>query len=391
MLSVGIPCEIKSGEKRVGLTPAGVGKLTQAGIPVWVEKAAGEKSGFPDSLYKKQGAQIVDEAAELYARAGIIQKVKEPLRSEWIHLREDLILFCYLHLASPANRELVDVLIAKKAIGIGFETVEKEGRTIFLEPMSAIAGTLAGYFAGFFGQEVRVEENEIIYADHFREKLEALASQYPRIPKELTPGRAIVFGGGTVGEKAAGTLLAMGGEVCIVEKRAQRRETLGKIFKSYGSRLRLWDSEKSYAEILRESEIWIGCVHRVGERAPQVTSESQLKEISKGRKKLILDIAVDQGGNFPETRPTSYEDPLYLDSFGNLRFAVANVPSLCGRGASEALEKVTLDYVLQLAQDWKMALRKFPELKKGLQTYRGKLVNEAVARAHGLGYSPAQI
>lgn len=388
MLSVGVPREMKPGEKRVGLTPQGARVFREAGIRVLVEKGAGEESDFSDEDYRKAGAEVVRLARAIYEKAELIKKVKEPLPEEWDFLRPDLILFCFLHLASPENRALVKTLVERKVMGIGLETVEKNGRAIFLEPMSEIAGVLAAYDAGFFRQRVRVESGRIVYPSRFFEKLERLASQFPDIPEHLPPGKVMVFGGGTVGCKAVEVLLKMGGEVDLVEKREERRKMLQAEFQAFGSRFRCWGLQDNFVEPLRTAEVWMGCVHILGERAPLVLSREEVEEFSRGRPKLILDIAVDQGGNFPETHSTSYEDPLYLDSFGNLRFGVANMPSLCGRGASEALEETTLNYAIRLAQDWKEAFRELPELQGGLQVFKGKVVHEAIARAHQFPWEP---
>lgn len=388
MLSVGIPREIKPGEKRVGLTPSGVRRLKEAGVRVWVEKNAGAGSGYSNQDYENAGAEIAGTASKLYQQSGLIQKVKEPLRPEWNFLKPGLILCSYLHLASPENRELVHALLKQRVTALGFETVSKDGRTLFLEPMSEIAGTLAAYYAGFFGRYVKREKGRILYPPRFMEKLQALASNYPEAPENLDPGKAFIFGGGVAGQKATETLLKMRGEVDLVEKRKDRQQDLRKKFESYGFRFRVWDSQDDFEERLKEADIWLGCVHIPGARAPLVLSLGDLKRFSSHQPKLILDVAVDQGGNFPETHSTTYEDPLYLDSCSNLRFGITNVPSLCGRGASEAIERMTLPYLFRLAQDWQKALREFPELQSGLQVFDGKLVHEAVAHAHHLTWEP---
>jgi len=382
--SVGIPREIKAGEKRVGLTPEGARRLKEAGVQVFVEAAAGKGSGFSDRDYQNAGSEIICGGAEIYQKAGLIKKVKEPLRAEWKFLRPNQILFGYLHLASPENRELVEILLKNRVIALGLETVEKNGRTILLEPMSGIAGTLAAYYAGFFKQTVKIQSGQIVYPPKCLEKLEALAQNFPQVPENLPPGKVVVFGGGIVGRGALETVLKMGGEVDLVEKRPERRNELKKEFASLSSKFRVWGLQDSFSDRLKEADAWIGAVHVAGERAPLVLSKEDLANFSLQKKKLVLDVAADQGGNFPGTHSTSYENPLYLDPWGNLRFAVTNIPSLCGRGASVAIEKASLDYALALAQDWKKAIQQFPELRSGLQTARGKLLNEAVARAHRL-------
>ncbi|MBI4115424.1 MAG: hypothetical protein HY447_02490 [Candidatus Omnitrophica bacterium] len=386
-LVVGIPREIKPREKRVGLTPRGVKRLIDSKIHVLVEKGAGQASGFSDEKYKELGAEIIVDASELYQRANLIKKVKEPYSSELAYLSPHHVLFAFLHLASPENANLIKTLIDRKVTAIGLETMEKEGRTICLEPMSEIAGTLAAYFAGFFRKSVSIQKGSVVYSKEFFKELEELAMKYPDFPKNLPPGKTIVFGGGAVGRNAATTLLEMGGEVDLVEKKREKRETLQKEFHSYGSRFRVWGLEDNFQASLKEADSWIGCVHVAGERAPLVLSHRDLQRLTSGKPKIILDIAVDQGGNFPGTHSTTYDNPLYLDDFGNLRFGVTNTPSLCGKGASEAIERVTLPYTLLLAQNGEEAIQKSSELRTGLQVFRGKLVNEAVARAHHLPLS----
>lgn len=381
-LTVGVPREIKPCEKRVGLTPEGVRQLIRAGVPVVVEKKAGEGSGFSDRDYQQAGAQVVGRARDVYRKSGLIKKVKEPLPEEWEFLHPGLIVFSFLHLASPENCRLVEVLLKQKVLGLGLEAIEKNGETLCLKPMSEIAGTLAAYDAGFFRRYVKVLKGRILYPPRLREKLELLAGSYSEIPAGLPPGKVVIYGGGTAGREAAETAIRMGGEVDLIERKESRREWLKEEFQKFGNRFRVWSPEGNVGEAVKAADVWIGCVHVVGERAPLVLTRDDLAGACGQKPKLIVDIAVDQGGNFPETHSTTYEDPLYLDSLGNQRFGVANIPSLCGRQATEALEKVTLPYTLELARDGKMALRESSELRSGLLTIEGQLANEAVARAH---------
>ncbi len=388
MLAVGIPREIKSGEKRVGLTPAGVRELCRDGIEVAVEHLAGAASGYSDHQYEEAGARIVASAAELYRVSGLIQKVKEPQRVEWDFFHRNLILCSYLHLASPENKELVEALLNEAVTGIGFETVIKEGRTVLLEPMSEIAGTLAGAYSSLIKQEVSVAGGKISYPTRFLERLESLASVFPKIPENFSPVKAVVFGGGAAGQKAVEALLQTGSEVHLVEKKESRRAALEVKYARSKGNFKAWAPAEDFKEILKTADVWIGSVHVAGERSPQVISKDDLRKFSSNKPKVIMDIAVDQGGNFPESCPTTYDHPLYLDSCGNLRFGVPNIPSLCGRGASEAIEKATLPYLGALAKDWRQALIDFPELRSGVQAFRGKLVNQAVARSHQLKWYP---
>lgn len=388
MLTVGIPREVKPLERRVGLTPEGVGQLKKEGVSVVVERDAGLGSGYADCDYRDAGAEIVEGPSELYERAGFLQKVKEPQRTEWKFLKPDLVLCSYLHLASPENRDLVEILLNQCVTAIGFETVSKNGRTILLEPMSEIAGRLAAYYAPFFKAHVETREGKILYPRHFLEKLERIASRFPELPERLPPVKAVVYGGGVAGRSASEAFLRMGCEVDLIEKREVRRHALKAKFQQHGSLCHVWSPEDDFRNQLSEADVWVGCVHMPGERAPLVLTEADLRALSEKRPKLILDVAADQGGNFPGARSTAYDDPLYMDSFGNLRFGVSNIPSLCGRAASEAIEKVTLSYTVALAKDWKGALREFAELRSGLQVFAGKLVNEPVACAHQRRWQP---
>ncbi len=388
MLPVGIPREIKTGEKRVGLTPAGVKKLSEVGIPVRVESLAGAASGYLDKDYEKSGAEIISSAQEVYDQSELIQKVKEPQRLEWDFFHRNLILCSYLHLASPDNRDLLEALMNHSVTAIGFETVFKDGRTILLQPMSEIAGTLAAYDGAFIRQHVCVVDGKISYPKLFLEKLEALAAGYPSTPKNLSPVKAVVFGGGVAGKKAAGALLEIGSEVDLIEIKDVRRFSLQAKFEKYGKRVRVWGTQEDFKEKLKAADVWIGCVHIPGERAPWVVSLDEMKKFTMNKPKVIMDVAVDQGGNFPESCPTSYDHPLYLDSCNNLRFGVTNIPSLCGRGASQALEDATLPYLLALAKEGKQALAQLAELRGGVQVFMGKLVNQAVAKAHHMKWLP---
>lgn len=388
MLRIGIPREIKIGEKRVGLTPRGVQKLFEAGAPVRVESLAGVASGYSDKDYEKAGAAIVSTPQEVYDESELVQKVKEPQRLEWDFLHPHLILCSYLHLASPDNRDLVEALMYHSVTAVGFETVNKEGRTILLQPMSEIAGTLAAFYAPLIRESIRIVDGKISYPKQFAERMEALAADYPSIPKGMKPVKAVVFGGGVAGKKAADAILEMGGEVDLIEKKHVRRFALQAKLEKYGKRAHVWDVLDDIKERLRAADVWIGCVHIPGERAPLVMSVDDMRKLSLGKPKVIMDVAADQGGNFPESCPTTYDHPLYLDSCNNFRFGVTNIPSLCGRGASFALEEATLPYLLALAKEGRRALADTPELRSGVQVFMGKLVNQAVAKAHHMKWFP---
>ena len=383
LLTVGIPKEIKTLERRVGLTPSGVRVLCEKGIAVFVEKGAGLGSGFSDGAYLEQGAKIAASAKALYGSVNLIQKVKEPLALEFPLFRENQIFFCFLHLASPENCDLVKALIKAKVTAIGYETVQVGGRTPILKPMSEIAGALSASYAAYFLNQNLLEQSRENALPEMAVELAKIADAYPSVISGLRSGNVVVFDGGVAGTKAAEYALATGGCVCIVENNAARRHALGESFlKKDSPRVKISSAEDALEDILAAADTLIGSVHAPGKRAQRVITPAFLEAVSKSKKKVIMDIAVDQGGNFPETRPTTYEKPVYYDSYGNLRFAVANIPSLCGRGASEALTEVTLKYVLAMAENFSSALKRFPELFGAINLEAGSVKIPVIKEAH---------
>ncbi len=382
--AVGIPKEIKPGERRVGLTPAGVKKLVSHQVQVFVEKNAGILSGFSDQAYEQAGAFLASNQKELWAEATLIKKVKEPIAEEFVLFKPCHIIFTYLHLASPSERSLIEALIHAKTTAIAYETIEKDGETPLLKPMSEVAGVLAAYFSGVFRNHIQIKGKEILGLDIAKSIMEKLAEDYPRIPKNISLGEVMILGGGHVGEQAARMACAMGGKVFLSEISTKRREELENQFQTAGLRIVLVNPQDAvnYEKILASLEIVIAAVHLPGKRAPIIINVSLLKKISQEKKKIILDIAIDQGGNVVESRPTHYGEPLYLDSFGNIRFSVTNVPSLCGRGASIALETVSLDYTLALTEGVDKALKQYPELESGINVLKGLVIHPAVREAH---------
>ena len=386
VLTVGIPKEIKIGERRVGLTPNGVQILSQKKIPVYVEKSAGLLSRFSDREYEQAGAHLVSDKEELWGNAVLIKKVKEPITEEFDLFKSRHIIFTYLHLASPSERSLLEALLHSKATAIGYETIERKGETPLLKPMCEVAGVLAAYFAGVFHNHVTVQGTKISGIDVAKIMMEKLASRYPEIPKNLPLENVMILGGGHVGTKAAWVSCNMNGCIFLSEISGERRKHLKEEFTAAGLKINLINphDKTNYEETLASCDVIIAAVHSAGKRAPIVIDAPLLKKMSEQKKKIILDIAIDQGGNVAESRPADYEELLYIDSFRNLRFSVTNIPSLCGRGASIALEAVSLEYTAQLAQGLDHALRVYPELKTGINVLNGEVVHPAVLEAHGL-------
>ena len=385
-LTVGIPKEIKPGERRVSLTPCGVRHLNEQGITTCVERGAGMGSGFTDRAYAEAGARLVHDGRGLWREASLIKKVKEPIPSEFGYFESKHIIFTYLHLASPSERPLIDALLRSRATAVAYETIEREGTTPLLRPMSEVAGVLAAYFAGLFQNYIAWEKDSIRGLESIYKKMEETARNYPDPPKDLQLGRIIVLGGGHVGEKAAQMAARMGGEVYVTEISESISAELAGRFQSEGIKVTVVnpDDRKRYQDMLSSSDVIVSAVHAAGKRAPLIIDSNTLGELSRGKKKIILDIAIDQGGNVAESKPVDYSHPLYVDSFGHLRFSVTNIPSLCGRGASEALEKVSLDYTAALAQGLDFALKRYPELASGVNVSKGMVTHPAVKEAYEL-------
>ncbi|MBI3999547.1 MAG: alanine dehydrogenase [Candidatus Omnitrophica bacterium] len=384
--TVGIPKEIKIGERRVSLTPKGVEVLVRNQVKVCVEKAAGLGCGFSDDDYQRAGAQLLKTNGEVWKQATLIKKVKEPVSQEFEFFKSHHIIFTYLHLAAPSERPLVETLKKAKATAIAYETIEKNGQTPLLKPMSEVAGILAAYFAGVFQNHIQVQGKKIFGLETAKPMMEKLAADYPLIPKNLRLGKVAILGGGYVGEQAAQMAASMGGSVSVSEISEFRRKKLREEFSARGLTIQILDPSETnlYEEVLDSCEVLIACVHAPGKRAPLVVDRESLRKISAQKKKIILDVAIDQGGNVAESQPTDYENPLYSDSFGNIRFSVTNMPSLSSRGASKAIEKVSLDYTLALAQGLDSAIERYPELRSGVNVRNGVLVHPEVCEAHKL-------
>lgn len=359
MLTIGIPKEIKPLEKRVAMTPAGTAELIKAGAKVCIQSGAGMESGFSDTAYAKAGAELLPGAAPVYAKADLILKVKEPLEPEFALLKPGQAVFSFLHLASPENGPLIQVLKEKKITAIAYETLQEDGRLPLLAPMSVLAGSLSVAYASFF-------KNGDIPSD-LTAALAKVAAGYPDFKGLGFLGNVVIWGGGTAGQAALETAIHLGAHVTVIEKNPDKRALLQK-----------WTGdvhgpEENVTGILEEADVFIGSVHVRGMRAPRVMPPDKLAEVSRKKKKIIMDISIDQGGNFPESRPSSYSEPVFTDASGNLRFCVANIPSLAGRAAAEALAKASLPYVLQLVRGIDEGLKN-PVLAQAVNVRGGRVL-----------------
>lgn len=362
---VGIPKEIKSSEYRVALTPAGVIMLTTAGHTVIVESEAGIGSGFEDRDYEREGASIVKTAAEVWADADMIMKVKEPLAEEFAYFRKGLLLFTYLHLA--AAPELTKALVDKEVTAVAYETIQlANGSLPLLIPMSEVAGRMAVQVGAQF-------------LEAFNGGSGVLLGGVPGV----SPAEVVIIGGGIVGTNAAKIALGMGANVVILERSADRMRYLDDIFGGHVHTL--MSSPFQIAEAVRKADLLIGAVLIPGARAPHLVTEQMVQRMKKGS--VIVDVAVDQGGSIATVdRPTTHKDPIYV-KHGVIHYAVANIPGAVPRTSTFALTNVTIPYAVELASHGLEAIRKSIPLQKGVNTYSGNVTYEPVAVATGLPYT----
>ena len=365
---VGLPKEIKDNEYRVGLTPAGVRALTDAGHRVLVETHAGDGSGFEDTLYERAGGTNIDTADGVWAEAEMIVKVKEPIAPEYPRMREGQLLFTYLHLA-PDN-ELTEQLLKRKVTGVAYETItDRRGTLPLLTPMSEVAGRMA-----------------IQVGAHYLEKMSGgrgiLLGGVPGVPA----ARVVIIGGGVVGTNAAKIAVGMGAHVTIIDNNLDRLRELDDIFLSKISTLA--SSAYMIHDAVSQADLIVGAVLVPGAAAPRLVTRNMLKDVPNGA--VVVDVAVDQGGCVETTHPTTHSEPTYYVE-GVLHYCVANMPGAVPRTSTFALTNATLIYALRLANHGlRAAVANDPGLKEGVNTYGGKLTYEAVAVSQGREYTPLE-
>ena len=359
---IGVPKEIKEQERRIALVPSAAEQLTKRGHTVVVEKNGGIGSGYPDEEYKKAGAEIVDLAKDVFARADMIVKVKEPLPAEFPLLRKGQILFTYLHLA--ASKALTDALLKSGVTAIAYETIQIGNRLPLLEPMSEIAGRMSVVMGAYF------------LAKHNGGSGVLLGG----VPGVL-PGRVVVIGGGTAGVNAARMATGLGADVTILEVDLERMRFLDI---TMGSAHTLYSSESHLRELMPNVDLLIGAVLLPGAKAPKLITRAMLKAMKTGS--VLVDIAIDQGGCAETSRPTTHHDPTFVEE-DVTHYCVANMPAAYARTATQALTNITYRYV-ELIADLGLdeACKKQPALIGGINTRDGKLTCHAVAEAHGLKY-----
>ncbi|NNK95811.1 MAG: alanine dehydrogenase [Desulfobacterales bacterium] len=365
---VGILKEIKIAEKRVSMTPAGVIAMIDNGHQVLVEKEAGTGAGYPDAEYVEAGATIIDTPAEIYQKSDMVMHVKEPQPSEYDLIREDQIVFTYLHLA--ADEPQTKALITSKSIAIAYETIEKDnGALPLLVPMSEVAGRMAT-------QE---------------------AAKYIEMPQGgmgillggvtgVEPATVVIIGGGVVGINAAKMACGLGAKVYILDTNLERLAYLDDVMPA--NCFPVMSNATVLARLVNEADVVIGAVLVAGAKAPKLLTREMLKGMKKGS--VIVDVAIDQGGCFETSRPTTHDDPCF-EIDGVIHYCVANMPGAVARTSARALTNATLPYALQIAnKGWKKAMQENKEIKLGANVVKGKVTYKAVAEAFDMAYTPIE-
>jgi alanine dehydrogenase len=365
---IGVPKEIKTNENRVALVPGGAESLTHAGHTVFVEKGAGEGSGFPDSSYESAGAKILDTADEVWQRADMIMKVKEPIAVEWPRMRKDQVIFTYFHFA--ASEELTRAVMESGAVAIAYETVQlPTGELPLLTPMSEVAGRMsvlegAKYLEKFFGGRG------------------VLLGGVPGV----MPGKVVVLGGGIVGSNAARMAAGLGARVVIMDVSLNRLRYLADVMPANVTTM--YSNRYNILEQIKDADIVVGAVLLPGAKAPNLIRREDLKLMPPGS--VVVDVAVDQGGCVETIKATTHEDPIYVVD-GVIHYGVANMPGAVSRTSTLALTNATFPYALTLAnKGWVAACRDDRALALGANVVGGKVTYPGVADAFGLDFTPVE-
>jgi alanine dehydrogenase len=357
---IGVPKEIKEQEQRVALLPSVTNQLTRHGHSVLVERNAGLGSGYPDQDYVKAGAEIVEQAKEVFTRADMIVKVKEPLKAEFPLLRRGQILFTYLHLA--ASTSLTEALLKSGVTGVAYETIQVDHRLPLLEPMSEIAGRMS-----------------VVMGANFLAKYNGGSGVLLGGVPGVLPGRVVILGGGTSGVNALRMAKGLGADVTILDIDVERLRFLDIAIENLHT---LYSNEANLDDLMPDCDLLIGAVLLPGAKAPKLITRAMLRKMKRGS--VFVDISIDQGGCAETSRPTTHHDPVYVEE-GVTHYCVANMPAAYARTATQALTNVTYRYV-ELLADFGLegACKKQPTLIGGINTRDGRLTCKAVAEAHGL-------
>ena len=362
MMKIGIPKEIKQGESRVGMTPAGVAELIKHGHQVFVQHTAGEGSGFADEAYEHVGAEILPTIEDVYAQSDMIIKVKEPIEPEYALIRKDQLVYTYFHFAS--DRPLTEAMIKSGAVCLAYETVEEADHSLpLLRPMSEVAGRMAVLNGAYYLQKTKGGKGKLI-----------------SVVPGVKPTKVLVLGGGTVGEAAASMAAGMGADVVITDISLPRLRQLG--IELPANVTTLYSSEHNIRQELRDVDIVIGSVLIPGDKTPHLITRDMLSLMEPGT--VLVDVAIDQGGCFETSHPTTHAEPVYTVD-GIVHYCVANIPGAVPNTSTMALTNATLKYALQLAdKGWRKACEDNPALRKGLNIVEGKVMFKPIADVWGL-------
>lgn len=368
-MKVGIPKEIKNNENRVGMTPSGVAELVKHGHTVFVQHTAGEGSGFSDDAYKAVGAQILPAIEDVYAQADMIVKVKEPIEPEYALVRKGQVVFTYFHFA--CEEELTHAMMKSGAVCIAYETVEKADRSLpLLIPMSEVAGRMAAQNGAYYLQKTKGGKGKLMAG----------------VPG-VKPAKVLVLGGGTVGEAAARIAAGMGADVTITDISLPRLKQLAAELPANVHTL--YSSEHNIRQELPTVDVVIGSVLIPGDAAPKLITKDMLRLMEPGT--VLVDVAIDQGGCFETSHPTTHSEPVYTVD-GIVHYAVANIPGAVPNTSTIALTNATLRYAVALAdKGWRQACRDDAALARGVNMVDGKCTYEAVAKVWGLKYTPLEL
>lgn len=368
-MKIGIPKEIKNNENRVGMTPDGVAELVKHGHEVFVQHTAGEGSGFADAAYEKVGAKILPTIEAVYDVAEMIIKVKEPIKPEYPLLKHGQLVFTYFHLA--CDLELTEAMVKSGAVCLAYETVQTADKRLpLLVPMSEVAGRMASINGAYYLQKTKGGKGKLM-------------SGVPGVK----PAKVLVLGGGIVGEAAARMAAGMGAEVYITDISLPRLRQLDAELPANVHTL--YSTEHNIRKELKDVDIIVGSVLVPGDKAPHLITRDMLKEMEPGT--VLVDVAIDQGGCFETSHPTTHSAPVY-EVDGIVHYAVANIPGAVPNTSTAALTNATLKYALALAdKGWKKACREDAALYKGLNVVEGKITFKAVADVWGMPYEPAQV
>ena len=365
-MKVGIPKEIKNNENRVGMTPSGVAELVKRGHEVFVQHTAGEGSGFGDEQYERVGAKILPTIEAVYGEADMIVKVKEPIEPEYPLVRRGQVVFTYFHFA--CEEELTRAMMKSGAVCIAYETVEKKDHSLpLLIPMSEVAGRMATQNGAYYLQRTKGGKGKLMAG----------------VPG-VKPAKVLVLGGGTVGEAAARIAAGMGADVTITDISLPRLKQLAAEMPANVHTL--YSSEHNIRQELPTVDVVIGSVLIPGDAAPKLITKDMLPLMERGS--VLVDVAIDQGGCFETSHPTTHSEPVYMVD-GIVHYAVANIPGAVPNTSTIALTNATLRYALALAdKGWRQACKDDDALARGVNMVDGKCTYEAVAKVWGVDYTP---